>query len=118
MRLTGALAKDGNGKAIRYVAIPFTRENEIQIVQKLGLLEDIEDELGIDLITYFKVRKFPYVYFKLKGRVYTGKVDRIIQKGVFISYGKKSRFFRFVDFGKTWTLKMEELESKNENDLL
>lgn len=31
--------------------------NELELVKKLGQLEDIEDELGIDLITLFKALK-------------------------------------------------------------
>ena len=56
MRLTSAFATDENGKAINYAAFPIgDKKVQYEICQKLGQLEDIEEELGIDLITLFKI---------------------------------------------------------------
>ena len=102
-------------------------ENEIAIignpVDKLGQLEDIEEELGIDLITLFEA---------LKNKVYskhpeTGEVSRIILTELYYctrkwNIGCVSMKFNKQenscdswdcnpkDYGKTWALTKEELE--------
>ena len=66
------------------------REQEL----KLGQLEDIEEELGIDLITFFKLmKKNDHIYYR-KGNK--------IKEGV-LTYGPVSKY------GKTWALTKEEL---------
>ena len=71
----------------------------IHAINKLGQLEDIEEELGIDLITLFKALKNePHIalrraigYWQLKDLA--GDDD-----------------LRTQDYGKTWALTKEELE--------
>lgn len=81
-------------------------------VQKLGQLEDIEDELGIDLITLFKAN--------LKG-VYLKDLDVkfpvMLRMGEFnhaISLHTSTHLgnvmLKVEDYGKTWALTKEELE--------
>ena len=85
---------------------------------KLGKLEDIEDELGVDLSVYLRVcalgRK---IYVKFQGEVLEMKV---VHKLVYDSEHKVFGFFappdggfiaRFPmsEYGKTWALSKDEL---------
>ena len=89
--------------------------------KKLQLLEDIEDELGVDLITLFRAFKDD-VYIKLEdGRIIEGFGAMIEDNPRFIyfsvhgedvnsiadydSYGVHTK-----DYGKTWAFVEEELE--------
>ena len=80
-------------------------------------LEQIEKELGIDLITLFKASKVIYV------RNYDEKI-RVYYKGeIFINFSNKqiylysltthlySGYVNFKDYGKTWALTGKELEN-------
>ena len=82
---------------------------------KLGQLEDIEEELGIDLITLFKA---------LKNGVweiddYTNKLHKTDIRGIEL-YGlcgismpnipECDYTLHYEDYGKTWALTKEELE--------
>ena len=85
-------------------------------IYKLGQLEDIEDELGIDLITLFKV---------LTSDVYLYHNDRLTkceQAPSLLNFdGEYCLEYHFEndieqvylkDYGKTWVLTKEELENK------
>ena len=84
------------------------------IIQKLGQLEDIEDELGIDLITLFKaLNNSIYIKENYDGTfvdrtlwssncIICGLGDPIIKVDEYAVYTK--------DYGKTWALKKEELK--------
>lgn len=83
-------------------------------ITKLGQLEDIEDELGIDLITLFKALRNG-VYYKLNlGQA--EKVDDVslnccVSTGYFIhfEYLNYDICLDTKDYGKTWALTKEEL---------
>lgn len=111
MRLTKAFATDGNGKAINYAAFPIG-DNKVryEICQKLGRLEDIEEEIGIDLITLFKALKDGIWHITSNGKVIgylNVKWNWCIGRDYFkTKYGN----FYFKDYGKTWALTKEELE--------
>ena len=87
------------------------------IVQKLGQLEDIEDELGIDLITLLKALK-DGVYYKLN----LGQAEKV--GDVSLNYCASTGYFIHFeylnydicldtkDYGKTWALTNEESENK------
>ena len=84
---------------------------ESDAINKLGQLEDIEEELGIDLITLFKVFSGKDIFIK---ESYTGE---IINRGSFypnIRYKEihdgYSWHLKFEDYGKTWALTKEELQ--------
>lgn len=103
--------------------------------QKLGPLEDIEEELGIDLITLFKIIKQKYVYTnsfnKRVEQFVLTKIDGIEKDYLGRNYLKLD--FQEVeydengneidsivhwipdtkDYGKTWALTKEELENDN-----
>lgn len=88
-----------------------------EAVDKLGDLEDIEDELGIDLITFVKLTKakeiydieedsattFTYIDFENHLIVCIDDFDEMSERNFEWSY-------RFKDYGKTWALTKEELE--------
>lgn len=68
-----------------------------KIADKLGQLEDIEEELGIDLITLFKALKDGYWY----------KEDNEI---IFEEPNGEGLREMLCGYGKTWALTKEELE--------
>lgn len=92
------------------------------IYNKLGQLEDIEEELGIDLITLFKALKYgayikgeiDYMYgFKSSqkiNRVYVDNMNRYHIECYTDSFTHISCLLPFKDYGKTWALTREELE--------
>ena len=95
-------------------------ENSNACVDKLGKLEDIEEELGIDLITLFKaLKKGVYVKFdSYFGNI--GELDIKIVKdnATGICYRNKKWYLQeeetlVKDYGKTWALTKEELENDN-----
>lgn len=86
---------------------------------KLGRLEDIEDELGVDLSVYLRVcalgRK---IYVKFQGEVLEMKViHKLVYNPDLESFGffapPDGGFlprFPMSEYGKTWALTREELE--------
>lgn len=81
---------------------------------KLGQLEDIEEELGIDLITYFKIKVGIKVYSTLTID------DDLIIDNIFGSgkntlyhivprYSKSGVFVGLDEYGRNWALTEEEL---------
>lgn len=81
---------------------------------KLGQLEDIEEELGIDLITYFKIKVGTQVYSTLLID------DDLIIDNIFGSgkntlyhivkrYSKSGVFVGLDEYGRNWALTEEEL---------
>ena len=94
-------------------------ENSNACVDKLGKLEDIEEELGIGLITLFKaLKKGVYVKFdSYFGNI--GELDIKIVKdnATGICYRNKKWYLQeeetlVKDYGKTWALTKEELENE------
>lgn len=95
------------------------------IVDKLGQLEDIEEELGIDLITLFKALKNGF-YVKKNNQIYKLEPEEFV-----ITFGKvlghfitiQELYFEDLDgvldttgekwfienYGETWALTKEEL---------
>ena len=94
-------------------ADPYWRNiSVVDVFNKLADLEDIEDELGIDLITLFKAIKNgiytkPYDLSHINfGRL--GAID--YQRKRFRSQRVGGNYYKFKDYGKTWALTKEELE--------
>ena len=82
-----------------------------KVCQKLGQLEDIEDELGIDLITLFKALKNG-IYVKTKNGIskhYTIHLMKWQQTNIYCLYYRPYSHIWFKDYGKTWALEKEEL---------
>ena len=82
-------------------------------LNKLGQLEDIEEELGIDLITLFKALKQGYIYYPIDcpNDCYKYKIECLYMKPrihLYIADGVGGCYME--DYGKTWVLTKEELE--------
>ena len=99
-------------------------DKEDIVLTKLKHYEDIEEELGIDLITLFKALKNG-IYLKFGSEKITGVYyeHRAIlprhfdkdYKGYFIDLQLELSInfnFYFKDYGKTWALTKEELENE------
>lgn len=122
----------------------FTLNHKLRndLLNKLGELEDIEEELGIDLITLFKIIKQKYVYTNSFNRrveefVFT-KIEGIekdhlgrtylrivFQEVEYDENGNEKYGICWIpnlkDYGKTWSLNREELERNSlisENEAL
>ena len=87
----------------------------INCINKLGQLEDIEEELGIDLIALFKALKNGVYHKVLRGTKYKTFYFDYVE----LRKDKEESWYLLVpttaimyikDYGKTWALKMEELE--------
>ena len=106
--------------------VPNEHHNSIKpCIIKLGQLEDVEEELGIDLITLFKAMKteVPLYYidednniieFKCFCDEYSYHYKEIDLKheaiGVYTDVCHLEKHLYFKDYGKTWALTKEELE--------
>ena len=100
-------------------------ERLFSALQKLGKLEDIEDELGIDLITLFKALFGGCVYAKTKKGILKVSVTRFTKSNLFGGNANQSWWdyehgdgfyhakLHYKDYGKTWALTKEELENGN-----
>lgn len=97
--------------------------NDREVCDKLGQLEDIEDELGIDLVTLFKALKNKELYWKTNkyGIIKTTFDNESLRPEVsFDNYIDNEWSIGLVsnalsddellkDYGKTWALTKEEL---------
>ena len=106
-----------------------TKQYIKEMYKKLAQLEDIEEELGIDLITFFKAitngfygtmyavskeyanaQNWEPMFYELKNtdiKKYDGKLAVIHYLGR-LSYAD-FLVYEFKDYGKTWALTKEEL---------
>ena len=90
---------------------------------KLQELEDIEEEIGIDLVTLFKAYNDGFYYlsetdagieFNVYGNLFMSD-DHFARSGEFYFDCWKSRETIYVkDYGKTWALTKEELLEEEE----
>lgn len=97
-------------------------QQSCQCSDKLGQLEDIEEELDIDLLTLFKALKQGYiidVFFneEVRSMDVSGEQSLLVDFSnkcfydCFISNaGKYDKCYYFKDYGKTWALTKEELK--------
>ena len=84
------------------IYMPEHNVRKIQMWNKLGQLEDIEDELGIDLIILFKMIRDGF-YIKTSDDILFFKNED--------KYEMLKKYKDFTnDYGKTWALTKEELE--------
>ncbi len=111
MRLT---EKNEFGYILHTKSIDNSLGNEIAIVgktaDKLGQLEDIEEELGIDLITLIKCIKSEKGIWKkdLDGNLFNARCMLTCYFGRWQVYDK-GIIYDLKDYGKTWALTKEEL---------
>ena len=88
-----------------------TKENYYDLVHKLGVLEDLEEELGIDLIILFKALKQKYVFheenLKIELLGLHIKSDELYLYG-FVEDTMHAVYLKLKDYGKIWTMTKEE----------
>lgn len=102
-----------------------TKENYYDLVHKLGSLEDIEEELGMELKVYHKLMNMLYCGKKYPNILYVKDKDNIVQVGILeIDYCKKKIIFykdksynedyvyAFIQYGKKFALTREELKEE------
>lgn len=101
----------------------FGRISNDMIFNKLGQLEDLEEELGMELKVYHKLMNMLYCGKKYPNILYVKDKDKIVQVGILeIDYCKKKIIFykdksynedyvyAFIQYGKTFALTREELK--------
>ena len=116
MRLTKATI---NNPFQTYCSVEKVKKH--QLTNKLGQLEDIEEELGVDLITYVKATTQPILY--IKNVPFDNEIKMVFMEAITINDNKskdyliwfscdkgKRYLFLLKDYGKTWALTKEELE--------
>ena len=85
-----------------------------EIYNKLGQLEDIEDELGIDLITLFQTILLKGIYVRCdKSYEHIPPKDlwlRTDVKPYIIDFKQSDQPHYLKDYGKTWALTKGELQ--------
>ena len=88
-----------------------TKENYYDLVHKLGVLEDLEEEISIDFIPLSKILKQRFVYDNDQVKVeLLGlhiKSDELCLYG-FVEDTMHAVYLRLKDHGKTWVLGKEE----------
>ena len=89
-----------------------TKENYYDLVHKLGVLEDLEEELGIDFIILSKILKQRFVYnndqVKIELLGLHIKSDELYLYG-FVEDTMQAVYLRLKDYGKTWIMTKEKL---------
>ncbi len=122
-RLTQKILHDGK-ELYGSIGVPCDDLDYLKLIyDKLGQLEDIEEEIGIDLITLLKAQRQDKIYYK--GYQFDYKIKEctviygswIYRKGnlvyvLFLNYMDWSCGVQVyaTDYGKTWALTKEELE--------
>lgn len=79
-------------------------------MNKLGPLEDIEEELGIDLLTLFKALKNGIIFYGTIPVIVDGNQIKIDIENKQIRWNDLKGFANISDYGRTWVLTKEELE--------
>ena len=96
----------------------YTQDQIQQMFLKLGLLEDIEEELGIELTVLFSALKNGVYYFDEQGQLirdYVYLTSNFMDVGVheklsfsFLTYSTRQTLL-FEDYGKTWSVNKKVL---------
>lgn len=82
------------------------------LTKKLGQLEDIEDELGIDLLKLFNALENGFYRYRptaINNVICFIAKPKVNMKQKCFTYGSYGKSY-FKDYGKTWALTKEELE--------
>ena len=90
-----------------------------KVYNKLGRLEDLEEELGIDLITLFKAINSKSIFTKYDGKISEhiednyNERDWYMQDEIVYFYWENGSHccLELSNYGKTWALTKEELEN-------
>ena len=100
----------------RFTAHAYEHDLFKDIYCKLELLEDIEEGLGIDLITLFKALKQKFVFHKENVKIELIGVHIKSNELYLFGFAKdtvQAVYLSLKDYGKTWALTKEELENDN-----
>lgn len=103
--------------------IPYRLKDEelstkLDSIHKLGILEDIEEELGIELEVLFSALKYGVYYFNEQGQLihdYVWLVNNYIAVGIpdKLSFSFKTisdgQTLLFENYGKTWSVNKKVL---------
>lgn len=88
---------------------------KLDSIHKLGRLEDIEDEIGIDLTILFKAQTQGFYIVNVSNKIEKVRLSEwrfnLIKKEV--HRVQWNNHLLFADYGKTWALTREELENGN-----
>lgn len=80
-------------------------------IHKLGQLEDLEQELGIDLITLFKALTSGVWFKEWKEPIKHNCGLRLLKSGKSCwGLDNKNYYFPLEEYGKTWSLDKQTLE--------
>lgn len=97
------------------------RKDFNELAQKLGQYEDLEEELGIDLLTLFKALK-DGIYVELRDFIKHVSIKDLSLKffgerwclGFYHSLNGGTFYVNLKDYGKTWALSRNDLEKKDD----
>ena len=107
--------KDGNTTKNNFIEV----KDKDEAYRKLYVLEDIEEEIGIELTTLFKALNYGVYYYTSQNQRthdYVWLYDNYVSASVRdkLSYSLLTCFQKqilsFEDYGKTWSLDRKELE--------
>ena len=99
-------------------------DRENIVLTKLKHLEDIEEELGVDLITFIKILSADTLYKKSGDEICeifsVKNMEAIFDKNCFVAHDGYYNcsmhdvycYLHLKDYGKTWALTKEELEEE------
>lgn len=105
-----------------FTGVKFEYEtDDLYAVDKLGKLEDLEEELGIDLITLFKALK-DGIYVELRDLIKHVSINDLSLKffgekwclGFYHSLNGGTFYVDLKDYGKIWALSRNDLEEKDD----
>lgn len=86
-----------------------------EAIDKLGQLEDIEEEIGIELITLFKAYSNGFYVKGEKEKQYIDfqnylNANAFKNKEMFYGHERCYQYVKLYDYGKEWALTKQELE--------
>ena len=103
--------KDGNITKNNFIEV----KDKDEAYKKLYQLEDIEDEIGIDLITLFKAYSNGFYVRGEKEKQYIDfqnylNANAFKNKEMFYGHERCYQYVKLYDYGKDWALTKKELE--------
>lgn len=87
-------------------------DRENIVLTKLKHYEDIEDEIGIDLITLFKALKGSIFYIDFDGKLNSAYRPYMVLGDHYYIFDLDNIHIGVRDYGKKWAFTKEELEVK------
>lgn len=114
--------KNENVDFLTGVKFEYETDN-LYAVDKLGKLEDLEEELGIDLITLFKALKDGIYFFENDFETNNKEVNFTKRPRLYYSVDFNCLCFEILlgawkvklkDYGKTWALSRNDLEEQDD----